>query len=204
MGITTIPDTTRRGFLKGLGLALGGAALVGADLLIQPKAAEAAGPGIPWSCMSQAQRNAWLVQTARGYTNRYMTYPDQCKGFVRAMVKEASSYGGDMPVTVPSTSADGWHWDYNIRTPRLNINIRQAVAGNVIQMLWRRKDTGSITPHTAIVSYISTSYFYVIDDNWPRWPGDHDWVQEHYWFFTEFDAGITINGTSCYSIYQIQ
>ncbi len=198
-------EVTRRGFLRQLGFGVGVVALGGsAGLLVKPKPVEAAGPGVAWTCMSQAQRNAWLVQTAQGYQNRYYVVPDQCKGFVRDMVKLASAYGGDIPLVVPSTSADGWHWEYKTRTPRLNINIRQAVAGNVIQMLWRRKDTGSITPHTAIVSYITTTSFHVIDCNWPRRPGDQNWVQDHFWFFTEFDDGTKISGISCYSIYQIQ
>lgn len=199
--MSTATEMSRRGFLAGLSKA----ALVSAGaLLLKPKGADAAGPGVPWTCMSQPQRNAWLVETARGHVNKYEAYRDQCKGFVRTMVEQASVYGGDPMLTIPTTSADGWHWEYNSRTPRLGLNIRWASAGNVIQMLWRRRDTGSITQHTAIVSYVSTYHFYVIDNNWPRQPGDQNWTQEHYWFFSEFDSGVTINGTPCYSIYEMR
>ncbi|MBI3630959.1 MAG: hypothetical protein HY221_01315 [Candidatus Sungbacteria bacterium] len=80
---------TRRELFRKFGKARIGAAMLGiggSAGLLKSKRADAAGPGIPWTCMSQSQRNAWLAETAKVHVNKYETYDGQCKGFARVMV----------------------------------------------------------------------------------------------------------------------
>ena len=192
-----VSGTSRRGFLKGLGLALGGAALVGADLLIKPKSAEAAGPGIPWSYMSQAQRDSWLLQIGRGDIGRQYTAPDaNCKTWMRKVVYDASGYGGSTPFSIPSTLSNGYTWAYDPRAPRLIKGLRMATPGEIIQM-----KSLSGTPHTAIIGDVSSTTVHFVDCNWPdpNHPGPN-WVQDHWLTWSTLENYIGIQ----YSIYQIQ
>lgn len=192
MGMT-IPDVSRRGFLTGLRKA----AIVGtAALLLKPDKSQAAGPGVPWTCMSQWQRHDWLVEVALRDVGRQ--YPPNCKEWVRKVVYEASGYGGDTPVTIPPTypNDSGWSWYYHPRTPQMSKTLRQVITGEVIQMNW------GAMPHTTIVGRITTYGCYFIDCNFPRWLGDINsgYIQNHWVSWSEMEAKIS----NRYTVYQIR
>ena len=114
----------------------------------------------PWHTYTQASRNFLIVNKAYSYLGQYVGL--NCKDWARKVVKEASNH-----VTLPSTypDANGWYWYYDVNVVGMSGGIRSVQPGWIVQMNWR-KDDGTITPHTAIVSSVTGTGVYFIESNW--------------------------------------
>ena len=185
MDTKVVQGTTRRGFLKDLGLALGSAAIGGTALLLKPKSVEAAG----WHSYGQSYRNSLILNRAWNDYGRYFNQLS-CKEWVRKVIYNVS--GGEM--MIPSNQDNcRWLWSQYVSGYNISRDIRYAQPGEIVQMQLRNAPY----LHTAIVSSMMADRVGFIDQNWisPGWT-----VGYHEILFSTFYSGSSI---TCYSIYTI-
>lgn len=185
---------TRRQILRSFSLTTLG---LGGVALIKPWKVDAA---TPWHQLSQSTRN--LLVIARGRQDLGDNVGVQCKPWVQDVVREASSGA----TTVPSNTEGGvgCAWvsgsgssSYIGRT--FYRYIKDVKPGEIIQMKITtpeyQEDIGGFwTPHTAIVTAVTSTYMKWLDSNYVA----KKTVGEHKMTFNEW-----FNRVICYNIYWI-
>lgn len=149
---------------------------------------------VGWHGLSQSQRDSRILIEARTYSPGTRTNLS-CKEWVRKVVRDASQN----VVTIPSTRSNNYQWEssndvYGYRAtscPPAGID-----PGRIIQMVWRNRSNGRESPHTAIISSVTSTGMYWLDSNLD---GDTR-VQRHFVSFNDFDAAV---GTR-YTVYKIR
>lgn len=116
-----------------------------------------------WRNLTQSQRNAAIV--SRGYADNGKYVGLNCKEWARKVVYDASKTVVWLPSTLPD--ANGWYFaPSSYLYGCLSVYCISAVKpGYIVQMQWRQQ-SGAITPHTMIVTGVTSTGFSVIESNW--------------------------------------
>ncbi len=157
---------SRREVLGGFGWLVTG---LGSVVLLGPKDAVAA---TPWHRLDQGTRNILIV--GRGMQDIGKVVGIVCKKWVQRVVKEASK----SVVAVPGTTEDSlgctWYSSPDVKSDIFK-TIRRAQFGDIIQIKWRTPNRQPLppissgdfwTPHTAIISRVTSSGVTWLDSNY--------------------------------------
>ena len=187
MGMKVVQGTTRRGFLKNLGSALGGAAIGGAALLLKPKSVEANGSAW-WETVSQSQRDMYILNRAQQLNGQS---GGECKVWVQDVVRYVSVSHVQLPLNNPAPY--DWYWQYDPygHAVGMCLAIEYVTLGQIVQMKFKTNGT----PHTAIVGAKDGNGFGFWASNDPI--GSYT-VRYRYWKFADFKAAVY-----AYTVYSI-
>jgi hypothetical protein len=166
--LVTIPISAvnRRTFLsmagQGLGLVFAGA--VSGHTLVGPSHFCGGVSLNYWNDLPYHDKALRLVRRAFQDRDRYVG--QECKGWMRTVVYEASCGHVRLPINQPDES--GWYWapDPDGHVRQVYPDVSYFKGGQIVQMNWRLND-GSITPHTFLIyenNWVDTVR--VIESNW--------------------------------------
>lgn len=111
--------------------------------------------------LTQSQRDHAIID--RAYQDLGKNVDLNCKNWARKVVYDASAGGVTIPQTLPD--ADGWYWAWDWNIEEICIYPEYFRPGAILQMNWLKRD-GTITPHTAIVSEMTSTGMYLLESNW--------------------------------------
>lgn len=150
---------------------------------------------LPWSLMTQWQKNTALVSYATSYSNG--TYGGQCKVWANTVVRTVS--GKSLPAT--AAAPYDYQWLASSSVVQRYVKPSQFQPGDIIQM----KLLSNGIPHTAIVVAVypaAPGYIAWIDSNWYGYLGS-SYVEKVYQHTISFATFTQKVGTQ-YSVYNVK
>jgi murein DD-endopeptidase MepM/ murein hydrolase activator NlpD len=157
-------------------------------------------PTRPWDLASQKDRNAYIVELA--LKEEGLEFPSTTKEWVKRIIGIASTYGlpQSRAIVLPETLSNGYAWKDAQYIYAVKKQIKAAIPGQIMQMVWKDAKTRKSSVTTVIVSSVSSRTVTFLENLPDPKRKNRDVIQKRSFAWTEVERSVG----SKFTIYEVQ